>query len=183
LLAYYTMRGFNNVFTEARHLSLPWCKWIEPTTSNLLLLLLLLSLAFTTHLRVLASSFLRLRDHTQWHTTVGRTPLDEWSARRRDLYLTNTQHLQLTNIHAPDGIRTRNPSRRAAADPRLRPLDHWDRHKLQSYFHKFHFNIILPSTHVFLPVSCLHFSPPKPRSYSSSPPLHVNSPFFIWSAH
>ena len=26
--------------------------------------------------------------HTQWHTTVGRTPLDEGSARRRDLYLT-----------------------------------------------------------------------------------------------
>ena len=27
-------------------------------------------------------------DHTQQHSTVGRTPLDEWSARRRDLYLT-----------------------------------------------------------------------------------------------
>jgi len=27
-------------------------------------------------------------DHTQRCTTVGRTPLDEWSARRRDLYLT-----------------------------------------------------------------------------------------------
>jgi len=27
-------------------------------------------------------------DHTQWRTTVGRSPLDEWSARRRDLYLT-----------------------------------------------------------------------------------------------
>jgi hypothetical protein len=27
-------------------------------------------------------------DHTQTHTTVGRTPLDEGSARRRDLYLT-----------------------------------------------------------------------------------------------
>ena len=27
-------------------------------------------------------------DHTQLHTTVGRTPLDEGSARRRDLYLT-----------------------------------------------------------------------------------------------
>ena len=27
-------------------------------------------------------------DHTQWRTTVSRTPLDEWSARRRDLYLT-----------------------------------------------------------------------------------------------
>ena len=31
--------------------------------------------------------FLMFRDHT-WCTTVGRTPLDEWSARRRDLYLT-----------------------------------------------------------------------------------------------
>ena len=27
----------------------------------------------------------------------------------------------------PDGIRTSNPSRRAAADTRLRPLGHWDR--------------------------------------------------------
>ena len=27
-------------------------------------------------------------DHTQRRTTVGRTPLDELSARRRDLYLT-----------------------------------------------------------------------------------------------
>jgi hypothetical protein len=77
---------------------------------------------FTTHLRVLASSFLRFRDHTQIHTSVSRTPLDEWSARRRDLYLTNTQHSQQTKIYALGGIRTRNPSRRAAADPRLRPL-------------------------------------------------------------
>jgi hypothetical protein len=61
------------------------------------------------------------------HNTVGRTPLDEWSARRKDLYLTYTQHSQQTNIHAPGGIRTRNPSRRATADPRLRPLGHWDR--------------------------------------------------------
>jgi hypothetical protein len=29
----------------------------------------------------------RLHDHTR-PTTVGRTPLDKWSARRRDLYLT-----------------------------------------------------------------------------------------------
>ena len=27
-------------------------------------------------------------DHTQLRSTIGRTPLDEWSARRRDLYLT-----------------------------------------------------------------------------------------------
>ena len=83
----------------------------------------LLLLAFTTHLRVLASSFLRFRDHTHWRTTVCRTPLEEGSARRRDLYLT-TQHVQQTNIYAPSGIRTRYLSRRSSADPRLRPLGH-----------------------------------------------------------
>ena len=40
-------------------------------------------------------------DHRQRRTTVGTTPLDEWSARRRDLYLTTTQHSQQTKIHAP----------------------------------------------------------------------------------
>jgi len=36
------------------------------------------------------------RSHTQLRTTVGRTPLDEWSGRRRDLYLTthNTHNRQ-----------------------------------------------------------------------------------------
>ena len=32
--------------------------------------------------------FLMFLDHKQRRSTVGRTPLDEWSARRRDLYLT-----------------------------------------------------------------------------------------------
>ena len=43
-----------------------------------------------------AASFLRFVDHTKLHTTVGRTPLDEGSARRRDLYLTthNTHNRQ-----------------------------------------------------------------------------------------
>jgi len=36
----------------------------------------------------MASSFLRFLDHTQRRITVGRNPVDEWSARRRDLYLT-----------------------------------------------------------------------------------------------
>ena len=57
---------------------------------------------------------------THRHTTVVRTPLDEGSARRRDLYLT-------TDTHASGGIRTHKPSRRAAADLRLRPHCHWDR--------------------------------------------------------
>ena len=44
----------------------------------------------------MASSFLRFLDHTQRRTTFGRTPLDELSARRRDLYLTthNTHNRQ-----------------------------------------------------------------------------------------
>jgi hypothetical protein len=32
--------------------------------------------------------FLMFLDHTQRRSTVGRTPLDEWSVHRRDLYLT-----------------------------------------------------------------------------------------------
>ena len=72
-----------------------------------------------------ASSFTSFLDHTQRHTTVGRTPLDEWSASRRDLYLTthNTH-----NIHAPGGdSKTHNPSKRAAAVLRLWPRGHRDR--------------------------------------------------------
>ena len=39
----------------------------------------------------------------------------------------NTQHSQQRDIDAPDGTRTQNLSRRAAADLRLRPRGHWDR--------------------------------------------------------
>ena len=55
----------------------------------------------------MASLFLRFLDHTQ-------------------LLWTSDQHSQQTNIHVPDGIRTHDLSRRAAADLRLRPRGHWD---------------------------------------------------------
>jgi magnesium-transporting ATPase (P-type) len=44
----------------------------------------------------MASSFTRFLDHTQRRITFGRNPLDEWSALRRDLYLTthNTHNRQ-----------------------------------------------------------------------------------------
>jgi hypothetical protein len=45
------------------------------------------------------------RSHWLRHIKLGRTPLDEWSARRRDLCLT-THHSQETDIHATYGIRT-----------------------------------------------------------------------------
>ena len=57
------------------------------------------------------------------HTTRGRTPLGDWSARRRDLYLTTHNIL---DIHVPHGIQTRSPSKWAAADRRLRQRGHWD---------------------------------------------------------
>jgi len=65
--------------------------------------------------------------HTQRRTTVGRTPLDEWSARRRDLNLTTQKTHNRQTSMTPGAIRTHDISRRAAADLRLRPRGHWDR--------------------------------------------------------
>jgi hypothetical protein len=61
------------------------------------------------------------------HTTVGRTPLGEGSARLRDLYPTTQTLTQEKKINAPGGIRTQDPSKRLPADLRLRPRGHWDR--------------------------------------------------------
>ena len=45
------------------------------------------------------SSFPKFPDHTQRRTTVGRTPLDQWSARGRDLYLTtHNTHKRQTSM-------------------------------------------------------------------------------------
>ena len=60
-------------------------------------------------------------------TTVGRTPLDEWSARRKDLYQTKHNNHNRQQSMSSGGIRTHNPSKRAATDPRLRPRVHRDR--------------------------------------------------------
>ena len=77
-----------------------------------------------------ASSITRFLDHTQRRNTFDRSPLDEGSALRRDLYLTTHDTHQQTNIHAPDRIRAHNLSRQAAADLRLRPRCYWDRRPL-----------------------------------------------------
>ena len=72
-----------------------------------------------------ASSVLMLHTFVR-HTTVGRTPLVEGSGLRRDLYLTH-------NTPCTGAVRTRNPSKRPAADPRLRPRCHWDRQSHYTY--------------------------------------------------
>ena len=72
-------------------------------------------------MRVMASSFLRFLDHTQRRITVGRTPLDEWSARRRDLYLTahNTHNRQ-----TPMPLMGFEPTISAGERPQTYALDH-----------------------------------------------------------
>jgi hypothetical protein len=50
---------------------------------------------------VRASLFTRFLDHTQRRTTVGRIPLHEWSARRRDLYLTTNTTLTIDKRPCP----------------------------------------------------------------------------------
>jgi hypothetical protein len=66
------------------------------------------------------TSFTRFLDQTQRRATVGRTPPNEWSSRRRGLYMTTH------NKHPCH--RTHDRSRRAAVHLRLRPRGHWDRH-------------------------------------------------------
>jgi hypothetical protein len=50
------------------------------------------------------ASFVKLLDYSQWHTTVGRSPLDEGSACRKDLHLTTLKTHKKTDIHATSGI-------------------------------------------------------------------------------
>jgi hypothetical protein len=60
--------------------------------------------------------------------THGRTPLDEWSARRRDLYLhRTTQHINTRDNH-PCPERDSNPRPQQPSGRRFRPRGHWDRH-------------------------------------------------------
>ena len=76
------------------------------------------------------SSFTRFLNHTQRRSTVGRTPLDEWSAPTKRPLPGNTKHSQQTDILSTGGNRTRNLSRRAATDLQPRPRCHWDQHRL-----------------------------------------------------
>jgi hypothetical protein len=49
-------------------------------------------------------------DHTQTYTTVGRTPLDEGSARRRGLYMRTHKHCTRQASMPPVGFKTTIPA-------------------------------------------------------------------------
>jgi len=67
-----------------------------------------------------ASSFMRFLDHTQRRTTVGGTPLDEWSARHKDLYLTTHNTHKRQASMSPVGFET-------TISAGERPRGQWDR--------------------------------------------------------
>jgi hypothetical protein len=64
------------------------------------------------------------RSHSDTPHSVGLF----WTSDQPDAETSTWQHSQETDIHAARGIQTHNPSKRAAADPRLRPrARHCDR--------------------------------------------------------
>jgi hypothetical protein len=58
----------------------------------------------------MASSIFRFMDNAQRRTTVGKTPLDEGSARRRDLYLTTHNTHKRQTFMYPVGFEPAIPS-------------------------------------------------------------------------
>jgi hypothetical protein len=64
------------------------------------------------------------RSHSDTPHSVGLL----WTSDQADTdtSLTNTKHSKETDIHALEGIRTRNPTRREDTDPRLRPRGTYD---------------------------------------------------------
>ena len=76
---------------------------------------------------VKASSLSRIHDLTQTRHSRQDSSGRVISPTQRPLS-DNPQHTQEKNFHAPGTIRTHNPSKRAAAGPRLRPQDHRDTH-------------------------------------------------------
>ena len=79
-----------------------------------------------------ASSFTRFLDGTQRRTTFGRNPLDEWSARHRDLYLTTHYAHNRKTFTPPVGF---EPTILIGERPQTYALDHaatWKGQRLRS---------------------------------------------------
>jgi len=54
-----------------------------------------------SQLSACVSSFIRFRDHPQRRTIDVRTPLNDWPARRKDLYLTTTHKIHNRQTSMP----------------------------------------------------------------------------------
>jgi hypothetical protein len=116
------------------------------------------------------SSFLRFLDHIQRRTTFSSTSLDEWSACRRDLYLTTHKPHNSQISKPPEGIRTHNLSRRVAADLRRRLRGHWDRHII--LYSTFNTKRLYHFAYSFSIQKKLHFNSNLPQTLSFTKYLH-----------
>jgi hypothetical protein len=63
------------------------------------------------------------RSHSDTPHSVGLL----WTSDQPDAETSTWHHSKETDIHALGRIRTHNPSKRAAADPRIRQRGNWDR--------------------------------------------------------
>jgi hypothetical protein len=97
-----------------------------------------------------AASFLRVHDHRLTHN-IRQDPSGRAISTSQRPLPNITHNTQEKYIHAADGIRTRNPSKRAAEDPRFRQRGHRDRpsstitsrksHKLRHWIHSLELNV------------------------------------------
>ena len=91
LYYWYTEQSYNNQVTNAKHISSMQHEAalfiLKNTIRRSMTKLVQVFVCFWRNSPQWArdSSFLKFLYHTQRRTTVGRTPLDEWSASRRDL--------------------------------------------------------------------------------------------------
>ena len=105
----------------------------------------------------------QLDPHKYKHTT-GKTPLNEWSARRKGLY--DIQQTKGTHINGIIGIRAGDTSNRVTADPRLKM--HCLRHRLESYLvAKFREGITKCSKEISMKLTILTFCWPCISVYLS----------------
>ena len=107
-----------------------------------------LLLRFLVHTRLDARARANTHTHTSTHLRTPSAPVI--SPSHRPLPTRHTQQTQETYIHSFRAIRTRDPSKWATAEPRLRP--HSRRVLLQTLF-------LVPSNHISVP-SCEGVSMP-----------------------
>ena len=125
-------------------------------------------------------TFTDTQTHTHTHIdTLGRTPLGEGSARRRDLYLITDNIHKQTNMHAPGGIRTRNPSKRAASGI---AITNFKKHKLSTIYLKSNTNTQANLNFNILKLINLFDIDTKFRSQATGSPVPINAVVYYFSA-
>jgi hypothetical protein len=113
--------------------------------------------------RAMASSFFRFIDHAQRRNKVGRSHLVEWTAHRRDLYLTTRK------TRTRQSRRNSNPQYQQTSGRRirLRPFGHWyrqrhkysDREKIKPTKSLINFFRLIINVRLLQHVSALHSRP------------------------